>query len=105
MKAKHLIVAIGAAISLSAALMPATASAHDRAYYGPPHGRGWGYGPGHGGRPWVRGFQPRAVIVPAPFYAVPAPRYVPIPLYAPVPAPAFFSPVGNDLTIIWRAGW
>jgi hypothetical protein len=27
-----------------------------------------------------------------------------VPAYAP-PPPAYFPPVGNDFTIIWRAGW
>jgi hypothetical protein len=113
MNAKLPIIAAGAALVLTAALLPATASAHDRrGYYGPPQGYGYGYGygnPGYGHghyKPWKRGYYayPPRVIVPAPVYGVPYPGFVPVPAYAP-PPPAYFPPVGNDFTIIWRAGW
>jgi hypothetical protein len=110
MNAKRLIIAAGTALTLSAVLLPATASADNRGYYGPPQGYGYGYGrPGHGHghyKPWKRGYYgPPAVVIPAPVYAVPYPRYVPVPVYAPPPPPVYYPPVGNDLTIIWRAGW
>ncbi len=110
MNAKRLIIAAGAALALSAALLPATASAHDRGHYGPPQGYGYGYGkPGHGyghNRPWTRGYyaQPPRVFFPAPVFAVPYPRFVPVPAHAP-PPPVYYPPSGNDFTIIWRAGW
>jgi hypothetical protein len=114
MNAKHLIIAAGSALALSAALFPAAASADNRGHNGPRHGYGNGYGyanPGHGhghGRynQWNRGFYAYAprVVVPAPVYAVPYPRYVPVPAYAP-PPPVYFPSAGNDFTIIWRAGW
>jgi hypothetical protein len=124
MNAKHLIIAAGAALALTVALLPATASADGRGHYGPQHGyghgwgghgygwggHGYGYGygkPGHGHyKPWKRGYHayPPRVIVPAPVYAVPYPGFIPVPAYAP-PPPAYFPPVGNDFTIIWRAGW
>jgi hypothetical protein len=106
MNAKRLIIAAGAALALTAALLPATASADGRGHYGPPQGYGYGYGkPGHGHghhKHWRQGFRgyPRS----APVYAVPYPRYVPVPVYA-APPPVYFPRVGNDFTIIWRAGW
>ena len=60
MNAKRLIIAAGTALTLSAVLLPATASADNRGYYGPPQGYGYGYGrPGHGHghyKPWKRGY-------------------------------------------------
>ena len=98
MNAKRLIAAVGAVAALSAALLPANASAHGPGWYGPPpHGHGWG-----------RGYyaRPPAVVFPAPVYAVPPPRYVAAPVYvAPVPAPVFYPPPGNGFTFIWQGGW
>ena len=66
MNAKRLITAAGAALVLTAALLPATASAHDRrGYYGPPQGYGYGYGNpgfGHG----HKALEARILCLPAP---------------------------------------
>jgi hypothetical protein len=90
-----------AAIALAAATLPATATAHDR------WERGWrGHGQGYGHyKPWKHGYyayRPR-VVVPAPVYAVPYPRFVPAPVYAP--PPVYYPPVGGGFTFIWRSGW
>jgi hypothetical protein len=107
MNAKRLIVAAGSALALTAALLPAAASADNRGHYGPPEAYGYGYGkPGHGHyKPWKRGYYaPPRVVVPAPVYAVPYPRYVPVPVYAP-PPPVYYPPVSTGFTFIWSGGW
>jgi hypothetical protein len=113
MNAKRLIIAAGSALALTAALLPATASADGRGHYGPRHGgHGYGYGHGHGYgghghyKPWKHGYYAHAprVVVRPPVYAMPYPGFVPVPAYGP-PAPVYYPPVGSDFTIIWRAGW
>ena len=111
MNARRTLILIGAATALAAAVLPGTAAAHDRGYYGPPQAYGYGYGnPGHGygrNKPWKHGYYayPRQVFVPPPVYAAPYPRYVPMPIYAPPPPPVYHPPFGSGFTFIWSGGW
>lgn len=112
MNVKRTSIFVAGALALAAATLPLTAAAHDRwerGWRGHGHGHGhghkhWKHGHGHY-KPWNQGYYryPRQVIVPAPVYAVPYPRYVPVPAYGP--PPVYYPPAGNDLTIVWRAGW